>query len=321
MDENGRRSREEKDDRKARLKQEARDLGISYEEMKKRDKKRLKRETDSLENEEHEKEVKRMRAYSRDENDEDDEHEREEKRRRTRSMDAAEEKKVMGDEDGMTPDEWRKSHNITVQGHGANRNIPPPPPYMRFEEAPFNPAVQRSFKQAGFDKPTPIQAQAWPVAIQRKDMICIAKTGSGKTCGFLLPSFHQHLEKEGANNGHGGLRRGGFMKPVLLVLAPTRELSVQIMEECQKFGRSIGIRSVCCYGGSSKYPQIAALERGVEVVIATPGRLNDLLEMRKADLSNIQYLVLDEADRMLDMVCANFCMRHEYLEFLSVTHD
>jgi ATP-dependent RNA helicase DDX5/DBP2 len=108
------------------------------------------------------------------------------------------------------------------------------------------------------------------------------------------------MEKQGDNNG--GFRRGGFTKPVLLVLAPTRELSVQIMEECQKFGRPVGMRSVCCYGGASKYPQIAALERGVEVVIATPGRLNDLLEMRKADLSNIQYLVLDEADRMLDMV-------------------
>lgn len=95
--------------------------------------------------------------------------------------------------------------------------------------------------------------------------------------------------------------RQGFAKPVLLVLAPTRELSVQIMEEAQKFGRPLGIRTVCCYGGASKGPQIGALERGVECIIATPGRLNDLIEMRKADLSHIQYLVLDEADRMLDM--------------------
>lgn len=85
----------------------------------------------------------------------------------------------------------------------------------------------------------------------------------------------------------------------MLILAPTRELSVQIMEEAQKFGRPLGIRTVCCYGGASKYPQIAALERGVECVIATPGRLNDLLEMRKANLSKIKFLVLDEADRML----------------------
>jgi superfamily II DNA/RNA helicase len=87
----------------------------------------------------------------------------------------------------------------------------------------------------------------------------------------------------------------GRTNPSLLVLAPTRELSVQILEEAQRFGRPLGIRSVCCYGGAPKYPQIAALDRGVECVIATPGRLNDLLEMRKANLSNIQYLVLDEA--------------------------
>ena len=87
----------------------------------------------------------------------------------------------------------------------------------------------------------------------------------------------------------------------MLILAPTRELAVQIMEETQKFGRPLGVRSICCYGGASKHPQIAALERGVEVIIATPGRLNDLLEMRKANLSNIQYVVLDEADRCLDM--------------------
>ena len=85
----------------------------------------------------------------------------------------------------------------------------------------------------------------------------------------------------------------------MLVLAPTRELSVQIMEEAVKFGRPLAIRSLCCYGGSSKYPQIAALQRGVECLIATPGRLNDLIEMGKVDLSGIEYLVLDEADRML----------------------
>lgn len=124
-------------------------------------------------------------------------------------------------------------------------------------------------------------------------MICIAKTGSGKTCGFLLPSLHQHLES--------GKATRGYRKPVLLVLAPTRELAVQIMEETKKFGQPLGFNSVCCYGGAPKYPQIAQLERGVDCVVATPGRINDLLEMRKADLSNVKYLVLDEADRMLDM--------------------
>lgn len=135
--------------------------------------------------------------------------------------------------------------------------------------------------------------QSWPIALRGDDMICIAKTGSGKTCGFLLPSIHQHLQSGKASRG--------FRKPVLLVLAPTRELAVQIMDETKKFGRPLGINAVCCYGGSSKFPQIAQLERGVDCVIATPGRINDLLEMKKADLTNIKYLVLDEADRMLDM--------------------
>lgn len=88
--------------------------------------------------------------------------------------------------------------------------------------------------------------------------------------------------------------------PKILVLAPTRELSVQILEQAQKFGRPLNIRSVCCYGGSSKFPQIQALQRGVDAIIATPGRLNDLIQMRKANLSTIEVLVLDEADRMLE---------------------
>lgn len=120
-------------------------------------------------------------------------------------------------------------------------------------------------------------------------MISIAKTGSGKTCGFLLPSFHQYIQNKGPIHGKRG--------PMMLVLAPTRELACQILEETQKFGRPNGIRSVCCYGGSPKYPQIQALERGVECVIATPGRINDLIEMKKADLSQVRFVVLDEADR------------------------
>ena len=143
-------------------------------------------------------------------------------------------------------------------------------------------------------------AQAWPIAAKGEDMICIAKTGSGKTVGFLLPSLHQFLLAGGRpkNQRPGNMAENG---PVLLVLAPTRELACQIMEESQRFGRSCGARTICCYGGSNKFPQIAAFERGIEVVIATPGRLNDLLEMKKADLSRVRFLVLDEADRMLDM--------------------
>jgi DEAD/DEAH box helicase len=131
---------------------------------------------------------------------------------------------------------------------------------------------------------------------------------SGKTCGFLLPAFHRFMQEgstpAGASHAHNGRGPGGPTPPKLLVLAPTRELSVQIMEEAQKFGRPLGIRSLCCYGGSSKYPQIASLQRGVvECLIATPGRLNDLLEMGKANLGGIQFLVLDEADRVRFYCC------------------
>lgn len=131
-------------------------------------------------------------------------------------------------------------------------------------------------------------------------MISIAKTGSGKTCGFLLPCFQQHIQNMEQQNGQYNQRGRG--SPMLLVLAPTRELAVQIQEQAHQFGSPLRIRSMCCYGGSSRQNQISMLQRGdINVVIATPGRLNDLLEMRKVDLSSIKYLVLDEADRMLDM--------------------
>lgn len=297
---------EDKNATKAQLMKEAESLGISYKEHKKN----KRREAEALETEEHKGEIKRMRAYSKDfgHEDVDDEAAR---RRRTRSMDTAEENEVITKEEKrLTPDEWRTEHQLTLRGHGESRDMKFPNPFIEFQDAPFSSRILTSFTRAGFARPSSIQAQAWPLAIAGHDLISIAKTGSGKTCGFLVPVFHHHEQKEAT------AARGQKVKPMLLVLAPTRELSVQILEEAQKFGRPLGIRSVCCYGGSSKYPQIAALERGVECVIATPGRLNDLLEMKKADLSGIKYLVLDEADRMLDMVrkkeriLGSLCIHH-----------
>ena len=276
-----------KEEQKELDKAEAKRRGISYKEVR-HERRQRQREAEALETKEHKTEVKRLRSYSTDEPNEN-------KRRRTRSMDAAEEKEAAS-KASLTPQEWRKEHNITVRGHGNESGTKEfPDPFQEFSQTPFERRIQQSFKTAGFERPSSIQGQAWPIALQNKDMICIAKTGSGKTCGFLLPVFHQHLSS--------GKMAQGYCKPVLLVLAPTRELSVQIMEETVKFGRPIGIRSVCCYGGSSKYPQIAALSRGVECIIATPGRLNDLIEMKKADLSGVKYLVLDEADRMLGKCC------------------
>jgi len=287
----------DKKERKAALKKEAEKQGISYDEMKKKYKesssKRKKiSEADKLESTEHKKDIKRMRSYSKDFDDE----KTSAKRRRTRSMDEKEEAAAKTKaEKNLTPEEWRKEQTITLKGHGQHNGLTTfANPYIEFSDAPFSQRIQTTLLAAGFARPTSIQAQAWPLAVEGKDLISIAKTGSGKTCGFLLPVFHDHEKNK---NG----RSGGYCKPMLLVLAPTRELCVQISEESQKFGRPLGIRSVCCYGGSSKYPQIQALQRGVECIIACPGRLNDLIEMRKCDLSGIKYLVLDEADRMLDM--------------------
>ena len=146
-------------------------------------------------------------------------------------------------------------------------------------------------KRAGFSAPTPIQAQSWPIALAGRDLVAIAKTGSGKTCGFLLPGM-MHIRAQ---------RRDARYGPVVLVLAPTRELAMQIKEEADKFGVSSGIRNTCVYGGAPKGPQLGQLRRGVEIVIATPGRLNDFLEGGQINLGQVSYLVLDEADRMLDM--------------------
>lgn len=258
------------------------------ERKERKDAKKKRREVQALESTEHKQEIKRLRAFSKDEAELEAPNS---KRIRTRSVDAAEEKTAVAtSQDDLTLPEWRKEHNITIRGHGSNSGMTEfLDPFRKFSDAPFSEKTMLTFKQAGFERPTAIQSQAWPIALENKDMICVAKTGSGKTCGFLLPAFHQHLVKN--------KQMQGFCKPMLLVLAPTRELSVQIMEECQRFGRPLGIRAICCYGGAPKYAQIQALSRGVECIIATPGRLNDLIEMRKADLSNIQFLVLDEADR------------------------
>jgi ATP-dependent RNA helicase DDX5/DBP2 len=179
--------------KKAAMKKEAEDLGITYDELKAQRKKDAKnREATSLQNDDQTRDMKRMRAWSKDLTGE------ENAKRRTRSMDAAEEKKIEAE---VSPEGWRAEHSISIQGHGANKGCDVPLPFMQFDQAPFSGAIQKAIKAIGFATPTHIQSQAWPIAIQGKDMICIAKTGSGKTCGFLLPSFHQHLESRGSVGG------------------------------------------------------------------------------------------------------------------------
>ncbi|XP_051140539.1 ATP-dependent RNA helicase-like protein DB10 [Andrographis paniculata] len=188
-------------------------------------------------------------------------------------------------ETDFSAEAYRRRHEISVTGDNV------PQPLTSFEVTGFPSEILREVQYAGFSAPTPIQAQSWPIALQGRDIVAIAKTGSGKTLGYLVPGF-MHL-KQHRNNPKLG--------PTVLVLSPTRELATQIQDEAVKFGRSSRISCTCLYGGAPKGPQLKDLDRGVDIVVATPGRLNDILEMRRVSLHQVSYLVLDEADRMLDM--------------------
>lgn len=166
-----------------------------------------------------------------------------------------------------------------------------PPAVTSFDAASalFPPALIQKLQSAGFTAPTPIQAHTWAIAVAGRDVIGIAKTGSGKTLAFLMPGFVKILQARGAR------------PPLLCILAPTRELACQIEAEAIKFGQSSGIRTACCYGGAPRGQQMGALRRGAQIVVACPGRLNDFIQSGTLSMANVSYLVLDEADRMLDM--------------------
>ncbi|GAV67952.1 DEAD domain-containing protein/Helicase_C domain-containing protein/WW domain-containing protein [Cephalotus follicularis] len=185
----------------------------------------------------------------------------------------------------LSAEAYRRRHEITVIGDEV------PLPFTSFEATGLPSEILREVHNAGFSAPTPIQAQSWPIALQSRDIVAIAKTGSGKTLGYLIPGF-AHLKR---------CRNDPQMGPTVLVLSPTRELATQIQDEASKFGKSSRISCTCLYGGAPKGPQLRDLDRGVDIVVATPGRLNDILEMRRISLDQVSYLVLDEADRMLDM--------------------
>uniref|UniRef100_A0AAY4A5Q2 RNA helicase n=1 Tax=Denticeps clupeoides TaxID=299321 RepID=A0AAY4A5Q2_9TELE len=193
-------------------------------------------------------------------------------------------------------EDFRRKKEITIRGSGC------PKPVTSFHQAQFPREYTRlNFSlfyvmdvliQQNFKEPTPIQAQGFPLALSGRDMVGIAQTGSGKTLAYLLPAI-VHI------NHQPYLERGDG--PICLVLAPTRELAQQVQQVAFDYGRSSRIKSTCIYGGAPKGPQIRDLERGVEICIATPGRLIDFLEVGKTNLRRCTYLVLDEADRMLDM--------------------
>ena len=170
-----------------------------------------------------------------------------------------------------------------------------------FEDAPFAQPIQAALKGAGFSAPSPIQARSWPAALGGRDLIAVAKTGSGKTLGFLLPVFHR-ISTRDLPGGAVAETNSKVPSPLCLVLSPTRELAIQIQGECVKFGSLIGIASECVYGGTDVQSQLKQLRKNApQVVIATPGRLCDVIQRKALALGACHFVVLDEADRMLDM--------------------
>ncbi|XP_038208524.1 probable ATP-dependent RNA helicase DDX23 [Zerene cesonia] len=197
------------------------------------------------------------------------------------------------DHDEMTERDWRifrEDYNITIKGGKI------PNPIRSWKEAGFHEDIMEIINKVGYKSPTPIQRQAIPIGLQNRDIIGVAETGSGKTLAFLIPllTWIQSLPKsermEDADQG-----------PYAIILAPTRELAQQIEEETNKFGIPLGITSVVVVGGLSREEQGFKLRLGCEIVIATPGRLIDVLENRYLVLNRCTYVVLDEADRMIDM--------------------
>jgi ATP-dependent RNA helicase RhlE len=163
---------------------------------------------------------------------------------------------------------------------------------MPFASLGLSPNLTKAVREAGYTEPTPIQTKAIPVILQDHDVIGIAQTGTGKTAAFVLPIL-EHLTARGAKMGRRGMRA--------LIVAPTRELAVQIEENVRNYARHTRLKCATVYGGVGEQPQIRALRAGTEIVIATPGRLIDLMKQGHVDFSMIEAVVLDEADRMLDM--------------------
>ncbi|HXC25562.1 MAG TPA: DEAD/DEAH box helicase [Gemmatimonadaceae bacterium] len=166
-------------------------------------------------------------------------------------------------------------------------SIAPPDPVVDFTSLGLSTDVLRAVQDAGYTTPTPIQQEAIPLALQGRDLIGLAQTGTGKTAAFTLPIVERLL------NGPRRVRA--------LVLTPTRELAVQVEASFQKYGKHSGLRVMPVYGGVALEPQTKALRKGVDVIVATPGRLLDHLERQNVVFDDLEVLVLDEADRMLDM--------------------
>ncbi|CAI5738610.1 unnamed protein product [Peronospora destructor] len=190
-----------------------------------------------------------------------------------------------------------KYDDIPVETSGENV----PDPVTEFSAEQLGAEVIRNLELCKYAKPTPVQKYSIPIGLAGRDMMACAQTGSGKTGGFLFPTLAAMLRVGGTlppDVGHGRLRK---IFPAALILSPTRELASQIHDEAKKFCYCTGIAPVVIYGGAEVGRQLRELERGCDLLVATPGRLVDLMERGRISLSCIRFLILDEADRMLDM--------------------
>lgn len=161
---------------------------------------------------------------------------------------------------------------------------------MKFNELKLEKNILKALKEAGYSEPTPIQQQAIPPVLEGRDLMGCAQTGTGKTCAFSVPIIQRLAKSEG---GKGTIRA--------LILTPTRELALQIYENVCQYARYMPCSAAVIFGGVSQVPQVEAIERGVDILIATPGRLWDLMGQKIVKLDKVEFFVLDEADRMLDM--------------------
>ncbi|KAL2266465.1 hypothetical protein VTJ83DRAFT_5817 [Remersonia thermophila] len=194
---------------------------------------------------------------------------------------------------------FEKYDEIPVTPSG--RDIPEP--VLTFSNPPLDPHLLSNIELARYKVPTPVQKYSIPIVINGRDLMACAQTGSGKTGGFLFPILHQSFVQGPSPippQGGGGYRQRKAY-PTALILAPTRELVSQIYDEARKFAYRSWVRPCVVYGGADIGSQLRQIERGCDLLVATPGRLVDLIERGRISLCNIKYLVLDEADRMLDM--------------------
>ena len=168
---------------------------------------------------------------------------------------------------------------------------------MTFQELNIIDPILNALNNEGYDNPTPIQIQSIPVLLSGKDLLGSAQTGTGKTAAFAVPILQniylKQMQNRSSNIGYRTLKA--------LILAPTRELAAQIGESFEVYGKHLGLKSAVIFGGVNQKPQVNKLRSGVDILVATPGRLLDLMDQKNVHLKDVQYLVLDEADRMLDM--------------------